>query len=346
MAIQDDLDIVAQRAAFNFNKMWSKKSIHPIRKNCGTLYALAGDLLGDKSAEGAAQFERVSDFSGNKVEHRMLMQLDSPTEVSRGSAEVARVTPTYNANRWGNMEWDTTQIPHHVFVPHSDMDAVSGAAMETKKFEDFQQEYFDMIMLSYQGLLATRMWEANAPADNKVGGLPYAITDAASDESSYAAYGKFDRADAAHADFVSKVYRSVGNLTYQKIKKGILHAHSRHCALKNAFCGVGVYAAVDAIASSMTRITYDEKWTAFGGEWVQIGQMKFILDGYATAGMLIGVDPTHFRIYRGKNPIVTSFVNDPSTVASYVIQTNLKFQMLVRQFTAGVKWKGINEISD
>lgn len=329
MALWAGATINANDTAFLFNTLASRKSIPMVRKKQGMLFALLG-MQEPGATPGLPGFERLKRQNFNKVEQRLLGALESPATVA-DSNQIDAVTPAWDNDAYGAAEWSLAHYAHPFYSPASELDRFTGDDVKTANFID---EWFDKMMMSYRKVWSTAINLTGAsaqPSRTVLGSIPYAIegVDGAWTDSSDD-YGGLARDDSGNADFRGQVQSSVGTLTLDKIRTTMLACETYGGINSVGGCGSTVYGILHKILEPYTVVTYDEKWTEFGGSFVRYAGISFIHDPDGASGYLYLMTPETWRLYMNDSVPMTKsgIVNDITLKAMYLVQTQFWMQLL------------------
>lgn len=347
MALWAGTSLNTNETAFLFNKLATRKAIAMVRKNHGLTYALLGKREAP-SPDGMTRFQRLQTITGNKIEQRLLGNLRTPATLADANQTDA-VTLSWDNDAWGAAEWSMTHYTDTVPLPNSEMDRIRGDEAKTASFID---EFLEYVMLGYE-----KKWGTDMHRTGYSGGVgdasrillmsvPYAIegydgawTDAADD------YGTIARDDSGNADFRGQVQSSVGTLTLAKIRTSMF-ATKAYNGTPSVGVGDGtVLNKVHQLVENYSQVTYNEKWSEFGGEYVRYAGIDWLYDNDTPSGYAYLLTPETWRLYmKSTAPFTESgIILDPSKKASYVLPTQFWMQLVCLHPAQNAVLKGITD---
>ena len=320
-----------------FNQVFNKSALSMVRKKNGLLYAILGKSEPGSTPMSGTTFKGEKKITGNKIEVKLHGKLYAIPTVADGSAEIASVTPQYDSATWGGAEFDLCHYASTYAIPHSELYRFAGDEAKTMSYLD---EVFRHIMLSYEDTLGTGIHGTNAPARTTLGSWVYAVDDG----STYDVYGGISRADSANADFRGGyVNTAVGGLTLAKIRTGQNSCVVNGGSPSVGVCGTAVYGKIQSLIEGMTQADNDPEWNQFGGQYVNYGGIKFVLDQRAPSATLGLLDPSSFVLYRKDiNFTQSGIVVDPSKVATSVLPWESFVQLICIKPNSNAKMSGID----
>lgn len=346
MAIWAGSNINTNETAMLFNQLATRKSISGIRKKNGFLYAVTGMDEPGATPGASAGFKRHTKVSGLKIEWRTQGEhIGAPTFRTKASATDS-VSLTHNANVWGGQEVMLAFLTDTIPIPHHELDRFRGDELKT---ENYLQDVYDAIELDIENKVGTQLAVTGATGipgqtdTDKLGSWPYAIegVDGAWTDSSDD-YGTLARDDSTNSWARGLVYASVGDLTLAKIRTAKNDIILNGGAPRFGVAGGTVYGRIEHLVEQYTQVMYDEKWSKFGGEHVKYAGIAFTLDYYAPSGYLGIMDPETWHLWENdKMPFTKGVVNDPTKVATYVIQYTKWLQNLCLEPRKNAVLKGI-----
>lgn len=326
-----------------FNKLASRKAIAMVRKNHGLTYALLGKRE-KPSPDGMTRFERQRSITGKKIEQRLLGALRTPAAIADANQTDA-VTLTWDNDAWGAAEWELSHYSDTAPIPNSEFDRFRGDEAKTASFID---EFMEYLMLGFEKVWGTaiHLTGASDPSRTVFGSVPYAIegkdglwTDAADD------YGTIARDDSGNADFRGQVQASTGSLTLAKIRTSMFAA-----AAYNGKPSVGVGNAtilnkVHQLVENYSQVTYNDKWSEFGGEYVRYAGIDWLYDNDTPSGYAYLLTPETWRLYMNDTvPFTESgIILDPSKKATYVLPHQFWMQLICLHPAQNAILKGITD---
>ena len=323
-----------------FNQLFNTKAIEMVRHENGLLYAILGKSWRDSNPNVGTQFERLERISGNQIEVKLLGALDTISTVADGSAELASSTPAYTSNMFGSATFDLTHYAQTKGVPSSEYNRIMGKEAKTVKYVD---DVFNQVLLSLENQIGNDLGGSNAPARTTLGGWQYAVSDGVSSgESSYSSYG-LARSDSANVDFRSYVNPNTGDLTLGKIRyvknQNRVHGGKNQIGLAE----ISVFTKIQQLVEAYTVIESNSDWAEFGGEYVQYGKTRYIMDQRGPTGVMGILDPESWVFYQNMiNFTEAGFIRAPHLVAGYVLPWECWCQLICLQPSRNGKLTGIN----
>lgn len=323
-----------------FNQLFNTKAIEMVRKENGLLYAILGKSWHDANPNLGSQFERLEKISGNQIEVKLLGVLDTINYVTDGSAELATATPQYTANMFGAATFDLAHLAQTKGIPSSEYNRIQGKEAKTLKYVD---DVFNQVMLSLENRIGNDINGTNAPARNAIGGWPYAVSDGVSSgETGNAAYG-VDRSDAGNVDYRGSVTVNTGDLTLGKIRALKNTIRTKGGKNQLGIAETSVFTKLQMLVEAYTEIESNEEWAQFGGEYVQYGKTRYVLDQRAPTQTLGIIDPESWVFYQNMiNFTDQGFIRAPHLVAGYVLPWECWCQLICVQPSRNGKLTGIN----
>ena len=315
-----------------FNQLANRKAFHITRRKNGFLYAVLGKEE-EHSTPGAGEgFKRLKKVTGNKIEVKVLGKTPSPSTIADGSAEIATVSLSDRNDDFGAQEFALAHYTYTHPIPHSAMDRFAGQEAKTLGYLD---DIFGEIMLGYEQVWGSALGltgASAAPSRTVLGGWPFAIAGTDPSVPTWASYGTINRADSANADFRGQTY-NIGDLTLAKIRNAQNDIAIYGGDASFGCSGATVFGKVQSLVENMTVVDYDEVWSKFGGRYVRYAGTSFTLDNYAPANALGLFTPSSWGLWKNDSlPLTkTGVINDPSRVATYVVQTGVWIQLICMQ---------------
>lgn len=312
--------------ANSFNDVYNAKCIDVVRVRNGLLYGIIGKPLVGEKANGmppAFRFDRMDSVSGYAKEIRFLGAYGNVmSPVTNGSAELATVdiSSTYDSSLMGSVMVQLTHFPYKHGVPESE---IRKCADSEAKTASLVAEYSQFMIGKWEHTLGTGLASTNEQSNSNLGGWQYPVSDGVSSgETGFATYFGIDRSDSDNANFRATVNTNPGDLTVSTLDKGI-----SVCRLNGGYpdvapCNIDVYVKVKALIEQFTTVNYDANWSKFGGDWVQLGGTKFLLDAYTPSGVLGLLDTSTFIFSMNEQGFETGFTEAPWTQAGYLLAVN------------------------
>ena len=349
MALWNGTDLNKTALASMFNQMWTKDgAISIVRKANGLLYAIM-----DKSWEPAPprdgySFKRMTKVSGNQIEVRLRGKNEALSTVADGAAELAAAPALYSDNTFGGAKFDLSHYANRYGVPDSEYDRIVGDEAKTKSFakdkmqavtEDHENEWGNQINGAQVGFTRTQM-----------GSWIHAVSDGVTaGEAAYKTYGLIDRSDPANADFRGVVNYKNGVLTLADI------ALTRNLTRKNGgttnllLAETIVYSALESkLMNTQAYVTYDEKWSQFGGEYWRFAGIVGVMEHRMPTGVLGGLDTSTWAFWMDdKKPFDgdRTMIVDPTMAAGRVILPRFWTQLLCNKPNSNFKITGITGVA-
>ena len=349
MALWNGTDLNKTALASMFNQMWTKDgAISIVRKANGLLYAIM-----DKSWEPAPPREgysikRMTKVSGNQIEVRLRGKNEALATVADGAQELATAPTLYSDNTFGGAKFDLTHYANRYGVPDSEYDRIVGSEAKTKSFaadrmmavtEDHENEWGNQINGAQVGFTRTQM-----------GSWIHAVSDGVTTgEAAYKTYGLIDRSDPANADFRGLVNYKNGVLTLADI------VTTRNLTRKNGgktdilLAETTVYSQLETkLMNTQVVVTYDDKWSQFGGQFWRFAGMVGIMEHRMPTGVLGGLDTSTWAFWMDdKKPFSgdRTLIVDPSIAAGRVILPRFWTQLLCNKPNSNFKITGITGVA-
>lgn len=323
--------INTNETAMVFNQLANRKAFHITRRKNGFLYAVLGKDEPHATPGASEGFKRLKKVTGNKIEVRVLGDVPEPGTTSDGLNEIAEVTLENRASDFGAQVFDLAHYTYTHAIPHSAMDRFAGNEAKTLSYLD---EIFDQIMLGYEKVWGTALGQvgsAGAPSRTSLGSWPFAIA-GTTPGTTWGSYGTIDRADQGNTDFRGHPY-NVGDLTLAKIRQAQNDIAVYGGDASFGCCKAAVFGKLQSLVENMTVVDYDEVWSKFGGRYVRYAGTSFTLDHYAPDNVLGLFTPSTWGLWKNDSiPLTkTGVINDPSRVATYVVQTGVWMQLICMQ---------------
>lgn len=341
MAIWNGTALNTNELALLFNRIAAKKAIPMVRKNHGLTYALLGKRE-NTSPDGMTRFQRLSTVTGNKIEVTLLGELDSPTTVADANQTDA-ATLTWNTDAWGGAEFALAHYAHTFTIPNSEYDRMRGNELKTANFID---DWLEKAMLSYQKVWGTAFHVTGSggnPSRTVLGSVPYAIEGVDGTFGSSETYGTIDRNDSGNADYRGQVQASVGTLTLDKIRTSMYATKAYNGVPSVGVAGATVMNKIHQLVEAYTVVTYDKKWSEFGGSYVRYAEVDWLYDNDTPSGYAYLLTPESWQLYMKENvPFTESGIMlDPSKRATYVLPTQFWTQLVCLHPAQNAIMKGI-----
>ena len=325
-----------------FNQLYNTKAIEMVRKENGLLYAILGKSWRDANPKMGVKFERLEKITGNQIEVKLLGVLDTISTVADGSAELATQTPTYTSNMFGSATFDLTHYAQTKGIPSSEYNRIQGKEAKTLKYVD---DVFNQVMLSLEKTIGDGIngTASNAPDRTHLGSWVYAVSDGVSSgETGYATYG-LDRSDSGNIDYRGTVTINTGDLTLGKIRALKNTIRTKGGKNQLGVAETSVFTKLQMLVEAYTEIESNEDWAQFGGEYVQYGKTRYVLDQRAPTQVLGILDPESFVFYQNMiNFTEAGFIRAPHLVAGYVLPWECWCQLICVQPSRNGKLTGIN----
>ena len=210
---------------------------------------------------------------------------------------LATTAPIYSDDTFGGAKFDLTHYANKYGVPDSEYDRIVGDEAKTKSFaadkmlavtEDHENEWGNQINGAQVGFTRTQM-----------GSWLHAVSDGVSTgEAAYKVYGLIDRSDAGNADFRGVVNVKNGTLTLSDI------VSTRNLTRKNGgkvdllLAETTIYSALESkLMNTQVVVTYDEKWSQFGGQFWRFAGMVGVMEHRMPTGVLGGLDTSTWAFW-------------------------------------------------
>lgn len=268
-----------------WNQLWKDNMpVEIVRKHNGLLYKILGKKT--KTPNGSFSFERMESVTGNKIEIQFLGKLDDiPTLALANEGDSATVT--HADDYWGSVEFDFTHYNLTPGIKVSEWVQIQGKEVKGARF--FKKRH-RQIMLSLENTIGNGINSATAVSTYRtsIGTWRHAMSDGVSTgETTYATYG-LNRADSANADIRGATTQTgVGAITVQKLQKSCLDIAANGGSLADfGICGADVYNYVWNAVTQYTHITQKGSMNEFEGMWVGFGNVDYLFDQRAAAGVL------------------------------------------------------------
>lgn len=333
MAIWDDGGINSNETSFVFNRLYDKKSTAIVRKKKGFLYAALGKPnigKGDK----VPPFERQRNITGNKIEVRLLGELDTPVALARAN-QLDDVTLTWNSDARGGSQFGVSQWPWTKPIVRSEIDRFRGDEAKTLSYLD---EIFEEVMLSFEKAWSTAL--------NQVGSINYNASESALGSYLYAimgidgawttnpdTYGDLNRQDSGNSDYRGYYLGSAGTLTLPKIFTAKLAIEDYGGNATAGFASSGVYSKINQLLENQVYVTYSEEWNQFSGSYLKYNGTVFCYDPDTPSGYLSLITPESWRLYKRDDAPFTEAGLVPAFWKKgqpYVLPVNVWMQMICR----------------
>jgi hypothetical protein len=325
-----------------FNQLFNTKAIEIVRKENGLLYAILGKSWQDANSPTGVSFERLERISGNQIEVKLLGALDTITTVADGAAELATSSPAFTNNMFGSVTFDLTHYAQTKGIPSSEYNRIQGKEAKTLKYVD---DVFNQVMLSIENTIGNGInaTASNGPSRTVLGNWPQAVSDGVSSgETAYAVYG-LDRSDNANVDFRGSVGVSTGDLTLGKIRSLKNTIRTKGGKNQLGIAETSVFTKLQLLVEAYTEIESSQDWSQFGGEYVQYGKTRYILDQRAPTQQMAIIDPESWVFYQNMiNFTDAGFARAPHLVAGYVLPWECYCQLICLQPSRNGKLTGIN----
>lgn len=330
MPLWDSLTNKTNPTSLAFNKMLNDKTLDAISRRNGLMYLILGkpNPMGRDEKSESLSFEKLTKTNGIRHSVRLMGAKATPTYPASISAEIATATGQHDNAIWGELEFS---LAHGVLkwnVPHSELNTVSG---DTVKGASLLEEYAQFFSTSLYTHLSEQILSANAPALTTIGGIVYAVDDGASQygpayinddatggNASYKMYGLLDRSIQQNAFTCPYVGASVGVLSIQAVQRAVNFAASAGGDVQIAPAGPELYGKAQDLARTYVQVSYDKKWDRFGGKYVNLGGVDFILEGGANAptNTLAFIDPSSWVFVMNSGMFNVTWDDAPDLVAS------------------------------
>jgi len=328
MAIWDSVTDKTNPTALAFNRSLNRKALDVLRRKNGLLFRVVGkmDPVGSKDPKSVnVSFERTEKCDG--VNHSVLMMAAQPsfTYPTDGAQEYAAATMSYDADIVGRGDFALAHATLHLAIVNSEAKVVAG---ESKRGESLLSMYQDYAMGGLDKAWSDGMLSTTAPSRAAIGGIVYAVDDGANTSApagaatggtaGYSAYGGLLRATAANSGFCPYVKGSGGEMTVDLIQEGINYATVAGGNVNTCPVGVALFSKAQALARGFVQTNYDKEWDKFGGKYVNIGGVDFVLEGGSNAptSVLTFIDPTTWIWVQNSDGVKTNFHDAPWLEAS------------------------------
>jgi hypothetical protein len=335
-----------------FNKLVTAKALDTLRKRQGLLFAVLGkmnvDGFYDPATPGIPSFERLATAEGYQYEVQHLGQYDAPTAKTDGAQEIASATlvnsSTLDAN-WGSSTFYLTHLTADYAVPNSWLDKASGSSLKGASMANELSQY---VIGSWDQTLGTALNSANAQVAASVGGWQWAIDDAGNASApgggvgtaGYSAYGGTTRATAENSNMCPYMAASVGDLTIPVIQRTVNECRKLGGNPRISVLNTALYTKVQQLAQAYVQTT-DGQWAKFGGDYVQIGPIKFILDANAPTTVVPFIDPDSWVFVMKDKGLDAKLMDAPWLEAASVIKTEAWVGFICKQVRHNAKLTGV-----
>lgn len=355
MALWDSLTNKTNPTALAFNRMLNNKTIDAVSRLNGLLYKILGkpQMVGRDTKTQELRFSRVAYIDGVKQSIRHMGAVASVTYPASRNDEVATATLATNGAIWGESEFSLAHSVIKYAVPNSEWALIDG---DSKKGASLMDEYAQFFEASIRKEISSSILSANAPALTTIGGIVYAIDDGGSTtgpayvengatggNASYKMYGTLDRSASGNEIFCPYVGANTGEMTVPAIQKGINRAVAN--GGNPTVCPVGptLYDKAQALAREYVQVNYDKEWDRFGGKYVNIGGVDFVLEGGTNAptNVLTFIDPETWVLVLNNRLFDVTWDEARDLTAARRATVEYWIQFLCKQPAANSKLTGV-----
>lgn len=337
MALWAGTSINTTLLASAFNDIVNRNALDTVRKRNGLLYSILGKELRSGSTPGPWKFQKLGKVSGYAKELRFIGSYDTMAPVANGAGEVAAATANYDADRIGGYSFDLTHYPYQYGIPESEVVKVAGSE---SKSASLLADYGQIVIGSWENTVGTALAGVDIQANATLGGWQFPVDDG----NTYATYG-VTRTDAGNVNFrCSYINAATGELTLKKVDYANTLCINAGGSPDLLVCGAAVYTKLKAEVESYSHIVGDQTWSSFGGSYVQFGNVKLVLDAYATSTVAGLLDSSTFTFYLNEQGFQTGFQKADWLVSGYIISVDAWAALLCKMPKANAKFLGCSTV--
>lgn len=310
MALFDNSTINTNVLASALNLFLGRSPVPMAVKRNAVLYALLGKHVDQNVPFGV----KKTDYSGDKLEWRLMGSVATTAFLASGSAEIATRTRAIT-NFLGNPTLDVSHIAYKHDEPASRLMKIAGKSLK------FQEQYLTTVAMylekGWENDLGNSLHSNAAASETVFGGLPFAMAGASG------TYATILRTDAANVDFTSYVEATATALTRTHLYDAINNIVANNGNPRVGCAGLTLYRQIEILAEGLTQIHQTNHHAEFGYRTINFGGVDFTLDQRTLSGRVYILDPESWEyVSQPKDSIYVDgnkILYDTNTADSYVI---------------------------